>query len=88
MSLLTAVWLDSGRVIDCDHTASHGEFLMSGLLRMLLAFAVLVAAGYGVYYLWTGTLPPHTLKIAGSYGVIVLVTFVISLITKPAGENH
>ena len=61
---------------------------MSGLLRMMLAFAVLIAAGFGVTYLWTGELPPHTLKIAGSYGLIVLVTFAITLITRPAGENH
>ena len=34
---------------------------MGGTLRMMLAFAVLIAAGYGLYFLWTGTLPPHTL---------------------------
>ena len=41
---------------------------MGGTLRMMLAIAVLIAAGYGIYFLWTGTLPPHTLKVAGSYG--------------------
>lgn len=61
---------------------------MTGTLRMLLAIAVLIAAGYGVFYLWTGTLPPHTLKIAGSYGILTLIVFVITLITKPAGEKH
>ena len=60
---------------------------MTGMLRMMLAFAVLIAAGYGVFYLWTGTVPEHTLKIAGSYGLLMLVTFVITLITKPAGEK-
>ena len=61
---------------------------MSGTLRMLLAIAVLIAAGYGIFYLWTGELPPHTLKVAGSYGVITLLVFVVTLITKPAGEKH
>lgn len=61
---------------------------MTGTLRMMLAFAVLIAAGYGVYFLWTGSLPEHTLQVAGTYGIIVLITFVITLITKPAGEKH
>lgn len=61
---------------------------MSGTLRMMLAFAVLMAAGYGIYFLWTGTLPPHTLKVAASYGVIVLLTVALTVITKPAGEKH
>lgn len=61
---------------------------MTGTLRMMIAIAVLLAAGFGIYYLWTGTLPPHTLKVAATYGVIVLLTFVITLITKPAGEKH
>lgn len=61
---------------------------MTGTLRMMLAFAVLMAAAFGLYYLWSGTLPPYTLKIAASYGVIVLLTVVITVITKPAGEKH
>lgn len=61
---------------------------MGGILRMMLAFAVLIAAGYGLYFLWTGTLPPHTLKVAGSYGILTLIVFVITVITKPAGEKH
>ena len=61
---------------------------MGGTLRMMLAFAVLIAAGYGLYFLWTGTLPPHTIKVAGSYGILTLIVFVITIITKPAGEKH
>lgn len=61
---------------------------MSGTLRMMLAFAVLMAAGFGIYYLWAGELPPHTLKVAASYGAIVLLTVVLTIITKPAGEKH
>lgn len=61
---------------------------MAGTVRMMLAIAVLLAAGYGIYFLWTGTLPPHTLKVAGSYGILTLIVFVITLITKPAGEKH
>ncbi len=61
---------------------------MAGTLRMMLAIAVLIIAGYGVYFLWTGSLPAHTLKVAGSYGILTLIVFVITLITKPAGEKH
>lgn len=61
---------------------------MTGTLRLMLAIAALLVAGYGVYYLWAGGLPPHTEKVAATYGVIVLVTFVISIITRPAGEKH
>ncbi|MEL6858434.1 MAG: hypothetical protein AAFO74_08610 [Pseudomonadota bacterium] len=61
---------------------------MSGTIRMMLAIAVLITAGYGVFYLWTGTLPAHTLKVVGTYGILTLIVFVITLITKPAGEKH
>ncbi len=61
---------------------------MGGTLRMMLAFAVLIAAGYGLYFLWSGTLPAHTLKVACSYAILMLIVFVITLITKPAGEKH
>lgn len=61
---------------------------MLGTLRMMLAIAVLIGAGYGIYFLWTGSLPPHTLKIVGSYAILTLIVFVITLITKPAGEKH
>ena len=61
---------------------------MVGTLRMMLAFAVLIAAGYGIYFLWTGSLPAHTLQVLGTYGILTLIEFVITLITKPAGEKH
>ena len=60
---------------------------MDGTLRMMLAIAVLLVAGYGIYFLWAGELPDHTLKVAASYGVIVLLTFIITLITKPVGDK-
>eukprot|EP00581_Thalassiosira_minuscula_P039643 CAMPEP_0184461562 /NCGR_PEP_ID=MMETSP0740-20130409/44968_1 /TAXON_ID=385413 /ORGANISM="Thalassiosira miniscula, Strain CCMP1093" /LENGTH=55 /DNA_ID=CAMNT_0026835227 /DNA_START=111 /DNA_END=278 /DNA_ORIENTATION=+ len=55
---------------------------------MMLAIAVLIAAGYGMFFLWTGTLPAHTFKVIGSYGILTLIVFVVTLITKPAGEKH
>ena len=61
---------------------------MAGTLRMMLAIAVLIAAGYGLYFLWTGILPAHTFKVLGSYGILTLIVFVITIITKPAGEKH
>ena len=60
---------------------------MVGTNRMKLAIAVLLVAGYGIYFLWAGELPDHTLKVAASYGVIVLLTFIITLITKPVGDK-
>lgn len=61
---------------------------MAGTLRIMLAIAVIIGAGYGLYFLWTGVLPAHTLKVAGSYGILMLIVFAITLITKPAGEKH
>jgi len=61
---------------------------MVGTLRMMLAFAVLIVAGYGIYYLWTGTIPGHTLQVLGTYGILTTIVFIITLITKPAGEKH
>jgi hypothetical protein len=55
---------------------------------MMLAIAVLIAAGYGIYFLWTGSLPAHTLQVFGTYGILTAIVFVITLITKPAGEKH
>ena len=61
---------------------------MAGTLRMMLAIAVLIVAGYGLYYLWTGIIPDHTFKVFASNGVLTAIVFVITLITKPAGEKH
>lgn len=61
---------------------------MAGTLRMMLAIAVLILAGYALYYVWTGIIPEHTLKVFGSYGILTAIVFVITLITKPAGEKH
>ncbi|MEM8617382.1 MAG: hypothetical protein AAGF20_10655 [Pseudomonadota bacterium] len=61
---------------------------MVGLLRMMLAFAAIMVAGYGVYFLWIGNLPAHTLKVGVSYGILTLLVFIVTLITKPAGEKH
>ena len=61
---------------------------MAGTLRMMLAIAVLIAAGYGIYFLWTRSLPAHTFKVLGSYGILTLIVFVVTLITNPAGEKH
>ena len=61
---------------------------MAGTLRMMLAMAVLIVAGYGLYFLWTGIIPAHTFKVLGSYGILTAIVFIITLITKPAGEKH
>jgi len=61
---------------------------MTGLLRIMVVIAAMIVAGYGIYYLWAGALPAHTLKVAASYGVLTLLVFIVTLITKPAGEKH
>ncbi|MEM9572296.1 MAG: hypothetical protein AAF996_12595 [Pseudomonadota bacterium] len=61
---------------------------MAGTLRMMLAIAVLIVAGYGIYYLWTGSIPAHAMQVLGTYAIITAIVFVITLITKPAGEKH
>lgn len=61
---------------------------MAGTLRMMLAIAVLILAGYGIYFLWTGSIPAHALQVLGTYAIITGIVFVITLITKPAGEKH
>lgn len=55
---------------------------------MMLVIAALIIAGYGVYFLWAGELPDHTLKVAASYGILTLLVFIVTVITKPAGEKH
>ena len=60
---------------------------MSGILKMMVAIAVLVAATYGLIYMWTGVLPEHGLKILGTLGVITIVSMAILLLSKPTGSK-
>ena len=61
---------------------------MAGTLRMMLAIAVLILAGYGIYFLWTGNIPEHAPQVLGTYAIVTAIVFIITLITKPAGEKH
>lgn len=61
---------------------------MSGLIRLFISFALLLAAAGGIYFLWTGTAPPYFLESSASLGILMLVTLLITVVTKPAGEKH
>ena len=60
---------------------------MLGLLRLMIAFCLLIAAAYGVIYLWTGTLPEHGLKVLSTVGIITALSLAITFLSKPAGGN-
>ncbi|MGB3626195.1 MAG: hypothetical protein WA989_10210 [Henriciella sp.] len=57
---------------------------MIGILRMMIALAVLISAVYAVIWLWTGTLPDYGVEILGTLGIITAVSLVILLLSKPA----
>ena len=61
---------------------------MTGTIRILLATMALIAAGYGIAYVWTGELPPYALEIGATFGVFLVLAIIITVITKPAGEKH
>lgn len=60
---------------------------MTGMLRLLIATFVLIAAFYGVAFIWTGSVLPYMVEILGTFGVITLVCLVTILVMKPAGEK-
>lgn len=61
---------------------------MSGTIRMFLAIAVFIAAGYGLAFLWTGELPPYAVEVAGTMALLLILAIIVTVITKPAGEKH
>lgn len=58
---------------------------MLGILRLMIAFSLIIAAVYGVIYLWTGVLPEHGLKVLGTVGVVTVLSLAIMLLSKPIG---
>ena len=61
---------------------------MLGVLRMMIAFCLVIAAVYGVIYLWTGTLPEHGPKVLATIGIITALSLAIQLLSKPLGGNR
>lgn len=61
---------------------------MSGMIRLFVSLALLIAAGVGIYYLWTGDVPPYLIETSASVGILMLLSILITLVTKPAGEKH
>lgn len=61
---------------------------MSGIIRLFVSLALLIAAGVGIFYLWTKTLPPYLLETSATLGLLMLACLLITFITRPAGEKH
>lgn len=60
---------------------------MLGLVRLMVAFSLLIAAIYGLIYLWTGVLPDHGLKVLATVAIVTVLSLAIMLLSKPAGGN-
>ena len=60
---------------------------MVGLVRLMVAFSLLIAAIYGLIYLWTGVLPDHGLKVLATVAIVTVLSLAIMLLSKPAGGN-
>ena len=57
---------------------------MLGILRMMIAFCLLIAAVYGVIFLWTGSLPEHGLKVLATVAIVTVLSLAITLLSKPS----
>ena len=60
---------------------------MLGLVRLMVAFSLLIAAIYGLIYLWTGVLPDHGLKVLATVAIVTVLSLAIMLLSKPASGN-
>lgn len=61
---------------------------MAGFLKLMVAFALLIAAAYAVIFLWTGTLPEYGLQVLGTLAIITLASLAILFISRPTGERE
>lgn len=59
---------------------------MTGILRLMIALAVLVSAIYAVIWLWTGSLPAYGAQVMGTLAIITVVSIVILVISRPSGR--
>lgn len=58
---------------------------MFGILRLMIALSLIIAAVYGVIWLWTGVLPAHGLKVLATIGVMTVLSLAIMVLSKPLG---
>ncbi|MCZ4298899.1 MULTISPECIES: hypothetical protein [Henriciella] len=56
---------------------------MTGILRLMIALAVLISAVYALIWLWTGTIPAYGAEIMGTLGILTVVSLIILLISRP-----
>lgn len=62
---------------------------MTGLAKMILTLAALVAAGLGIIYVWTGTVPADLVKVAGTFGICAALAVFVKLISySPAPKRQ
>lgn len=59
---------------------------MAGILRLMIALAVLVSAVYALIWLWTGTLPAYGAQVMGTLAIFTVVSIIILVISRPAGQ--
>ncbi|HIG21497.1 hypothetical protein [Henriciella sp.] len=57
---------------------------MTGILRLMIALAVLISAIYALIWLWTGTVPAYGAEIMGTLGIVTVVSLIILLISRPS----
>ena len=60
---------------------------MLGILRLMIAFSLIIAAVYGVIYLWTGVLPEHGLKVLATVAIVTVLSLAIMVLSKPASGS-
>ena len=65
--------------------ATERDFAMTGILRLMIALAVLISAIYAIIWVWTGTLPDYGAEILGTLGIITVVSLAVLLLSKPTG---
>ena len=56
---------------------------MTGILRLMIALAVLVSAIYAVIWLWTGAMPAYGPQIMGTLAIVTVVYIIILVISRP-----
>ena len=57
---------------------------MTGILRLMIALAVLISAIYALIWLWTGDIPAYGAEIMGTLGILTVVSLIILLISRPS----
>ncbi len=60
---------------------------MTGILKLMLALSLLVAAGYALLWLWTGELPRFAGEVFGTLGIVTIASLAILMLSKPSNSG-